>query len=192
MWEWVEPAGLLVQVAIAIGLVIYTLETWRLRRAAQEQNETMQKPCLVLLVRRREDIDIGADGVQSIPYPEERILDGEWSGTGHVALHNIGNGPAFNIRYKIQKQEPPFGSTEQGYLPYILRGNKEPVLQVPDNLGPGDGDKEVGFTMSYESHNGRRYESEIYTRRGRRRELIVTRCEFPTAGGLRSLREGRK
>ena len=179
----ISLAALAVQIIIAILLCKYAKDTWKLRIASQKQNEIMQMPCLVLLVQRREDIDIVADCVEGIPYPEERILDGEWLGTGHVALHNIGDGPAFNIRYEIQKQEPQSGTTGQGYLPYILQGEKEPVLQVPDNLDSGDRDKEVGFKLSYESHNGRRYDTEMYIRRGTRHELVVTKCQFPTAGG---------
>ena len=180
---FISVAALAVQVIIAVLLRKYARDTWKLRKASQKQNEIMQMPCLVLLVRRREDIDIVADGVAGIPYPEERILDGEWSGTGHVALHNIGDGPAFNIHYEVQKQEGVTGTTGQGSLPYILQGEREPILQVPDNLDPGDDDKEVGFKLSYEGHNGCRYDGGMYIRRGTRGELVVTKCQFPHSSG---------
>lgn len=175
--EVIEPA-VLVQWLILLGLILYALETWRLRKSAQEQNEIMQKPCLVLLVRGREDIDINTDAVAGIPHPGERILDDQWSGTFHVALHNIGDGPAFNIEYEIQKEEQMTGSTGQGYLPYIRQGGKESVNQVTATLDSGDQEKEVGFKLSYESRIGRRYESEIRIQPGLRGELVVTRCNF--------------
>ena len=182
MCEWllklIEPE-VFIQCLIFLGLIWYAWETLKLRQASQEQNEILQKPCLVLLVRRREDIEIGTDIIAGIPYPEERILDGEWSGTGHVALHNIGNGPAFNIRHETHKQEAPCGSSGRGYLPYILQGRKEPILQVPSNLIPDDEDKEVEFKVSYESRSGDRYLSTMYIGRGRISEPVVTKCQFP-------------
>ena len=187
MFCWIEVLGLIVQFAIAVGLGFYTWETWKIRQASHKQNEisqeqieTMREPRLVPLVKTREDIDIVAAGVARNPYPEERVLDDSWSCTGHVALHNIGDGPAFNIQYEIQ-QELLHGPG-QGYLPYILQGGKEPVLQVASNLDPGDEKKEVVFKLSYESFTGCRYESKIHIRRGTRGELVVAKCQFRAAG----------
>ncbi len=180
----INAAGLGVQIIIAVLLCKYARDTLKLRQASQEQNEILQMPCLVLLVQRREDIDIVADGVEGVPYPEEWILEDKWSGTGHISVQNVGYGPAFNVCYEIQKQDPSTGTTERGYLPYILRGEKEPVCQVASNLDPGDEDENavVRFKLSYESHSGCRHASEINIRRGTRQELVVSKCQFPIAG----------
>ena len=49
-------------------------------------------------------MDTATDALSGNPYPEQRVPDGQQSGTGHVELHNklhnIGAGSAFNIKYE--------------------------------------------------------------------------------------------
>ena len=121
-----EVAGLVVQVLILFGLIWYAYETREIRKTSQkqietsqkqteishEQNEIMQKPCLVPLIQENES------RVDATLWLNERVLLGTSGNTGYVVLHNIGNGPAFNIRYGVQEQ------SSDGFLPYITQQEK--------------------------------------------------------------------
>ena len=177
LWGWLEPANI-IQCLIFLGLAVYAWDTRKIRKTSQEQNEIMQKPCLVPYVLNRVDIDVVADAVECGPYPEERVLGG-FTSAGRVALHNIGNGPAFNIQYEVLIKEKP-KKYVNGYLPYIPQGEEDPtpLLQLASNLDPGDQDTEVVFKLSYESLSGRHYDSKLHIRRGTRSELVVADCRF--------------
>ena len=63
----------------------------------------MQKPCLVPSVQVRADFDTDVENLSGNPYPGYRVVYDEYdeSDTGQVVLHNIGSGPAFNIRHEV-------------------------------------------------------------------------------------------
>ena len=77
MCEWllklIEPE-VFIQCLILLGLIWYACETLKLRKASQEQNEIMQKPCLVPLIRENESRVNGTSG-----------------DLGFVVLNNAGN-----------------------------------------------------------------------------------------------------
>ena len=83
-------------------------------------NETMQRPCLVPFVRVRDDLETAAENLSGNPYPGYRVVENE-TYTGHVELHNIGSGPAFNIRHEVQSPKGIKKDHLSGYLPYICR-----------------------------------------------------------------------
>ena len=179
MYEWLhkllEPA-VFIQCLIFVGLVVYACETWKIRRTSQEQNETMQKPCLVPSVQERDDFDTAVENLSGNPHPGYRIVYDE-SDTGHVMLHNIGSGPAFNVKHEVQSPRGVKKDHLSGYLPYIRREGKESILLVASNLVPENPDNDVVFKLSYKSLGGRRYESEICIK-NRQNKPIVTCYQF--------------
>ena len=176
MWPWIEPANFVVQLVIAAGLIWYTCETWKIRKASQEQiatsqeqNEIMQKPCLVPLVKERGGLSIERDVLKDHPYPEQRVLNP--SVAGSVRLRNIGNGPAFNIRYEAQLQEQE--GCRKGALPYIAKGETESTYLSASISNEGRG--AVRLKLSYESLSGRSYESEMSIKEW---DAVVTCYQF--------------
>ena len=166
MWPWIEPANFVVQLVIAAGLIWYTCETWKIRKASQEQiatsqeqNEIMQKPCLVPSVRVRDDCDTAAENLSGNLYPGYRVVENEPC-TGHVALRNIGSGAAFKHPATRQVQSPKGIKKDHlsGYLPYIRRQGKESILLVASNLISEYPDKDVVLKLSYENLGGHRYD----------------------------------
>ena len=162
-----DVAALVVQILIFLGLIWYTCETCKIRRTSQkqieisqEQNETMQRPCLVPSTQVRDDLDTAVENLSGNPYPGYRVVVDE-SCTGHVELHNIGSGPAFNIRHEVQSPEGIKKDHLSGYLPYIQQEGKESILLVASNLISEDPDRDVVLRLSYESLGGHRYESKI-------------------------------
>lgn len=172
--KWLEPA-VLIQIFIAVGLGVYAWDTRKLRKSSQtqneisqEQNERMQRPCLVPSVRENM-------GVDATLWSHERVLLGTAGDTGRVIFHNIGNGPAFNVRYGSQ------GQNSEGFLPYILQQGKEPST-IPLNhlrsLLSDQEEEEIGLLLSYESQSGQRHESKLLIREGLDSKLVVTDCQF--------------
>ena len=136
----------LIQLFILVVLIYYTRETWVIRRISQEQNEIMQKPCLVPSCGPRDyDMAVLSKGDFN---SGERILAGIGSNQHYVGLRNIGNGNAFNVRYKFQQQDAPAvcregytkvsesGATKAKFLPYVLRQKKEPICLPLNCLSP--------------------------------------------------------
>ena len=157
MCEWlyklIEPA-VLIQIVIAVGLGVYAWDTRKLRKSAQEQNEIMQKPCLVPVTKRRGQASIEQDILKDRQYPNERVLDPDVP--GDVQLRNIGNGPAFNVRYEAQLQKQNGCLT--GALPYIPKEGTESIF-LGASISNARGN--VKLKLSYESLSGRSYESEM-------------------------------
>ncbi len=181
--RWLEPS-VLIQCLILAGLIWYARETWKLRKASQEQNkisqeqnEAMEKPCLVLSVRKRRDMDTAADALGGNPYPEQKVPDGQKSGTGHVELHNIGAGPAFNIKYVVLVEGKPKKFTP-GSLPYISKGGRAPIFLIEQSFSTSGQHEEVELKVLYDSLRGRRHESVTRFRQGTGSEPVVSHCHF--------------
>ena len=171
-----EIANLIVQVLILLGLIWYALETLRIRRVSQEQNEITQKPCLVLECRER-DYDRAVLSKDTLD-AGERILTGVKPHPTYVALRNIGNGHAFNVRYELQQQQ----KERKGYdLPYIFRQESVPIYLSLNCLYPLEGCEYSELTLSYESLSRRRYESKIRIHDDGR-ELVMRDFQFSEMG----------
>jgi hypothetical protein len=67
------------------GLVWYAIETWKLRKAAQDQLETMNRPCVLMI----ENID------QTLGFDNSPLM-----------IENVGAGVALNIRWRVTKPKP--------------------------------------------------------------------------------------
>ena len=176
MYGWLEQVAVLIQLGIFLGLLYYAIETYKIRKVSQQQNETMQRPCLVPSVRVRDDFDTAVENLSGNPYPGYRLVYDE-SDTSHVVLHNIGSGPAFNIRHEVQSPKGVKKDNLSGYLPYIRREGGESILLVASNLTSENRDTDVVFKLSYESLGGHRYESEMCIET-RKNEPVVTDYKF--------------
>lgn len=110
-------------VALA-GLIAYCVETFRLRRAAERQIETMTKPVIM---------------VSDEDFPK-------------VRLENLGNGAAFNVRYK-------FAASINKATPRLI-----PALPVGKTYEMGDLFYHIGYekklSVTYESASGKAYITE--------------------------------
>ena len=165
----------LIQLFILVVLIYYTRETWVIRRISQEQNEIMQKPCLVPSCGPRDyDMAVLSKGDFN---SGERILAGIGSNQHYVGLRNIGNGNAFNVRYKFQQQEAPAVCREGYDLPYVLRQKEEPICLPLNCLSPSGEHEYSELTLSYESLGKRRYESKIRIHADDG-ELVMTDFQF--------------
>lgn len=166
MCDWIALASFLVQCAVLVALVWYAVETWRIRRASQEQAEAVHKPCLTLVTAARDydeavlEMDGAVGGM--IVAPRE----------GNVALQNMGNGPAVNVRYEFIPLNPPQGANvarPSGYLQNIPAGGTF-VMQVARGVLRN---LEYEFLTTYESLSGHRYESRIILN-----NLVLTTFDF--------------
>lgn len=92
-------------------------------------------------VQKRDDFDTAVENLSGNPHPGYRVGYDE-SDTGHVVLHNIGSGPAFNIQHGVQSPKGIKKEYLSGYFPYIRREGKESILLVASNLVPENPDKE--------------------------------------------------
>ena len=181
-----EIAGLVVQILILFGLIWYAWETLKIRKTSQkqiaisqEQNETMEKPCLVLSVRKRRDLDTATDVLGGNPRPGLSVPDAQQSGTGHITLHNIGAGPAFNIQYEVRIQGEPKKFTK-ACLPYISKGEQRPIFLTENDFSTLDQHEDVEFMVSCKSLSGWRYESVIHLQQTPGSESVVTEFQFRT------------
>ena len=181
-WYCIELAGLIVQCLIFIGLLVYAWDTHKLQIASQDQNEIMQKPCVVPVVRERSTDDpIGttvsaAYDVGAGITPEHNAID--FSGTHYAVLQNIGDGAAFNVRYKIQKREPRHEIGSGRFL-YIPKGGKVTTHLIAEYFDASDQHESVKLKISYESPSGQRYKITMWTQQVKRQDaetqIVVTK-----------------
>jgi hypothetical protein len=150
--HWLPYANFLVQCLLALGLGVYTWETWKIRNISREQVETLQKPCLTLAAAKRQfdDAVLNMDGIKGaqIVAPSEGMLQ----------LINVGLGPAFNVTYKLTPKDPEASiARPEGYLIHILLRESAPI-PVPIAILAGI---EWIFVVSYDSLTGRKYQTKI-------------------------------
>lgn len=92
--DWIALIGI-------VGLALYCVETWKIRRAAQSQLEALRTPCITFSSTPRDANDAvlerdGARGDMILAFHE-----------GDAVLTNIGNGPAVNIEYLLTSVGDP-------------------------------------------------------------------------------------
>jgi hypothetical protein len=164
--ERLPAANFILQVLVFGVLVWYAIETWQIRRLSFEQIEALQKPCLTFISTARD--------------PQEAVLemDGIVGGMivaareGNVAIQNVGSGPALNVRYKFTPVKPPAAANvarPSGYLQNIPP-RETLVMPVPREVLRN---LEYEFIASFESLNGRTYETRV-----RMNDLVLTQLEF--------------
>jgi hypothetical protein len=158
--DHIQVAMLVVQILALTGLVWYTFETHKIRkasqqqvrisqdliRAAMDQVEGLSKPCLTLWSDLRDAQDAIAE-LHAVGNLRARL------DRGNFALHNIGNGIALNINYRMVRPDRP-GQTR--YLPNALAGQK--ITMPEPATAYGD---EVEVIFEYQSIGDRHYRSTL-------------------------------
>ena len=154
MCDWIPLANFAVQCFILVALAWYALETWRIRRASQEQVEGLQKPCLTLATETR-DYD---DAILEMDEAVGGMIVA--ARHGNVALLNMGNGPAINVHYSfdpVNRRQGANVARPHGYLQNIPPGGEFLMPLARDVLR----NLEYESVITYDSLSGRRYESRI-------------------------------
>jgi hypothetical protein len=153
---------LVVQTLGVIGLAIYCIETYKIRKASQDQVAASQeliqaamdqvegslKPCIAFAARLRE----GADAILEMHGAVGNLI--VQPDQGSYVIHNIGNGAALNLRYFITR--PNVAEPDWRYLPAVLATGRVTLVET---LGGYNAEHEA--TFEYESIGGRKYRSTI-------------------------------
>jgi hypothetical protein len=150
----VLAASFIVQVLVLGALVWYTIETWKIRKASQDQAEALQKPCLTLLTEARNANDAILEMDDAVGGMIVAARNGD------VTIQNMGSGPAINVRYRFDPVNAPRdvnAARPDGYLQIIPPGQR---FQMPVSRGVL-ANMEYEFVATYESLSGRHYESRI-------------------------------
>lgn len=158
----IQLTMLAVQVAGVIGLAYYCVQTYKIRKASQDQVGASQKliraamdqvegslkPCITFAAQLREHGDAvlsvhGAVGNLTV-LPDQ----------GSYVIHNIGSGAALNIRYSFTR--PNGADPHWRYVPTTLATGRTTLVESVRLL-----DNEHIATFEYESIGGRKYRSTI-------------------------------
>jgi hypothetical protein len=155
---------LVVQTLGVLGLAIYCIETYKIRRASQDQVtasqriiqaamdqvEGLSKPCIAFSAQLRERADaiLQRDGAVG----NLIVLDDR----GSYVIHNIGNGPALNLEYFFTRGDPNPAELDWRYLPAVLATAR---VSLVESLGLFN--SEHVATFEYQSIGGRKYRSTI-------------------------------
>jgi hypothetical protein len=152
---------LIVQTLGVIGLGIYCFETYKIRKASQdqvaasqriiqaamEQVEGLSKPCIAFSAQLRD----GADAILQMHGAVGNLIvlpDG-----GSYQIQNIGNGPALNLKYFFARDND---ERDWRYLPAVLVTQRATLVETL-----GGYNAEHVATFEYESIGGRKYRSTI-------------------------------
>jgi hypothetical protein len=153
---------LVVQSLGVIGLVIYCIETYKIRKASQAQVSTSQKlikasldqvegslkPCIAFAARLRDGADVILDMHGAVG---NLIVDPD---EGSYVIRNIGNGAALNLKYcftRADEREPGWR-----YLPAVLAAQRAALVESLALYNVAH-----VATFEYESIGGRKYRSTI-------------------------------
>jgi hypothetical protein len=138
----------LVSVPALLGLGWYVIETYKLRKAAQDQLEASQRPCLVVAGMMRA-------ANEAIMRPGSPLLVVA-PFNGSVALMNIGPGPAFNAIYHLTSPDREGRNFAPHSMVHVLNDEANPVPIPFQTVSNG----RWLLTLSCESLSKRRYESK--------------------------------
>lgn len=140
---------LVVQTLGVLGLAVYCIETYRIRRSSQQQVETAQKPFVTFLCELRDGADVILEMGGAVGSLVARADQGSY------VIHNVGNGVAINLRYRITRNEG-LGEQPWRYMPAVPATSRVTLVET---LG-GYNANHVA-TFEYESIGGRKYRSTI-------------------------------
>lgn len=165
----IQLTMLIVQTLGVIGLVVYCVETYKIRKASQDQVRTSQKlikasldqvegslkPCIAFDAQLRD----GADAILRMHGAVGNLIveaDG-----GNYVIRNIGNGPALNLKYfftrpNAAQPDGPVAERDWRYLPAVLATQRATLVE---SLGYFNAVHVA--TFEYKSIGGRRYRSTI-------------------------------
>jgi hypothetical protein len=135
--------------ATLIVLFIYAWDTKRIKEAAEEQAEGIQKPCVVVELQPNLFVASG-----------ESNLTGRFvlrTLTGNMTLRNIGQGPAIDVRIKFLDQQSADETVAEWPCPSVA------FIEARESFRVGVPDSVIGHHLAlliqYESATGRSYET---------------------------------
>lgn len=142
-----------VQALALIGLVIYAVETHRIRKASQDTVEGMSKPCITFWAELRNAAEaiLDMDGATGNLIAR---LD-----TGNYVIENRGSGLAVNLRYYITRNNPALDAPEKRKWRYIPTVPATAKVTLVETVGAFGNQHEA--TFEYQSIGGRKYRSTI-------------------------------
>jgi hypothetical protein len=152
---------LIVQTLGVIGLGYYCFETYKIRKASQDQVTASQriiqaamdqvegslKPCLAFAARPRQGEEVILEMDEAVG---NQIVQPEG---GRYIIDNIGNGAALNLRYFFTR---PNVAQPWRYLPAVLAAGRATLVETLNLYNA-----EHVATFEYASIGGRKYRSTI-------------------------------
>jgi hypothetical protein len=177
---------LIVQIVALSGLALYVLETWKLRKASQEQVrisqdlietameqvEGLSKPCLTLWADLRDQKDAMLE-VGDIRGSTKARDD-----HGDFFVQNVVNGFAMNVSYRfVAVSDITARARHERYIQSILAGAKVTLVE-PISAYSGT----WNLVLHYESIGGRKYETKI-----RIDNLVLTNFLFKETERVKSI-----
>jgi hypothetical protein len=158
---------LVLQAAALVGLLIYCVETHKIRKASQNQVEVSQRlfkssmdqvealsrPCITFLAELRD----GADAILEMHGAAGSLvarLD-----QGSYVIHNIGNGVALNLKYYITRGIPEFDQPKIRTMRYMPAIPATARVTLVESIGNYNAEHDA--TFEYESIGSRKYRSTM-------------------------------
>ena len=145
---------LIVQTLALVGLVVYAIETHKIRKAAQnqvkasnDQVEGLSRPCITFVGELRD----GADAILEMHGATGNIVAARHN--GNYLITNMGTGVALNIHYQFTRPNLP---TEQRYIPHLAATGRASLIESYAAYNA-----EHRVTFDYESVGGRKYRTTI-------------------------------
>jgi hypothetical protein len=182
MSDPVQNAMLVVQFLGLLGLGWYTVETRKMRKAAQKQVEISQdlikaamdqveglsKPCLTIWSDLRDPADIILETGRAVGSTTAR------GDQGSFVIQNIGNGVALNVSYKFEQISVPAGQPrirDERYVQNVLASQKVTMVETLASA------RQANFRIifNYHSIGGRKYRTTITLM-----NLVLTSLIFET------------
>ena len=156
---------LIIQLATLTALVIYAVDTRKMRKAAEAQIEVSQdligaasdqveglsKPCLTIWG----DVRDGGEAIMATHGATGNIVAGAHAGS--YVFHNIGNGVAVNIRYHFTRTDViPNRERDWRYIPALMATGRVSLVETLNLYN-----MEHTVTITYDSNGGRHYRTVI-------------------------------
>lgn len=133
-----------------IVLIVYTAKTATIARAAIEQSEAAQKPCVIVSAPW-----MGREGTEH----EDRAVD--WTERGpSLMIWNFGNGPALKVDFEFLDAPPEAHANRKRRIPILVTEwgpERKPEKYPTGCAAPRKG--MVEFCITYESMSGTKYET---------------------------------
>ena len=156
---------LVVQFLALIGLVVYAIETYKMRKASQDTMEGLSKPCITFWAELRD----GQDAILNMHGATGNLVARPDSGS--FVINNLGNGLALNLRYYITRNDPQLDAPANRRWRYIPTVPASARVGLVETIAGYGGEHEA--TFEYESIGGRKYRSTI-----RLNHRVITSFKF--------------
>jgi hypothetical protein len=151
--DWISTAGVAVQLLLLGGLIVYCVETCRIRKISQAQLEALHAPCVTFHATPR---DAGEAVLNMDAIRGAMILDFL---EGDAMFKNIGNGAALNISYVLTPLDSGRSSPD-GYISFLPDGVRCSV-PISRNILVN---RNYDCVIQYESVSQTRYETKLTIR----------------------------